>query len=55
VSQETNELRPRFLSRRSQRYRLTWDRLTPLADLCIPNPKILHPHPNVRFHVKCPK
>jgi hypothetical protein len=34
----------RALRRRSQRHRLPWERFGPLADLCIPKPKILHPH-----------
>jgi hypothetical protein len=45
----------RALRRRSQRHRLSWERFGPLADLCIPKPKILHPHPNERFYAKHPK
>jgi RNA-directed DNA polymerase len=45
----------RALRRRSQRHRLPWERFDPLADLCIPKPKILHPHPNERFYAKHPK
>jgi len=43
------------LRRRSQRPRLSWARFGPLADRCIPKPKILHPHPNDRFYAKHPK
>jgi group II intron reverse transcriptase/maturase len=43
------------LRRRSQRHRLSWERFGPLADRCIPKPKILHPHPNDRFYAKHPK
>src|SRR5262245_48878778 len=45
----------RALRRRSQRHRLSWERFGSLADLCIPKPKILHPHPNERFYAKHPK
>jgi len=38
------------LRRRSQRHRLTWERMGALADRCIPKPRILHPHPNDRFY-----
>lgn len=43
------------LRRRSQRSRLPWERFGKLADYWIPKPKILHPHPNVRFDAKHPK
>jgi RNA-directed DNA polymerase len=43
------------LRRRGQRHRLSWVRFGPLADRCIPKPKILHPHPNDRFYAKHPK
>jgi hypothetical protein len=43
------------LRRRSQRHRLSWERFDQLTDLCIPKPKILHPHPNERFYAKHPK
>jgi hypothetical protein len=45
----------RALRRRSQRPRRSWERFDPLADRCIPKPKILHPHPNKRFYAKHPK
>jgi RNA-directed DNA polymerase len=40
------------LKRRSQRSRLTWERMKRLADRWIPVPRIQHPWPNVRFDAK---
>jgi group II intron reverse transcriptase/maturase len=37
------------LRRRSQRSRLTWERMQRLSDRWIPSPKILHPWPEQRF------
>jgi group II intron reverse transcriptase/maturase len=37
------------LRRRSQRDRLTWDRMRRLADRWLPQPQILHPWPEQRF------
>jgi group II intron reverse transcriptase/maturase len=37
------------LSRRSQRGYVTWDRMNRLASRYLPNTKIMHPWPNVRF------
>ena len=45
----------RALRRRSQRYRLSWDRMTKLVDDILPRPAILHPWPNVRFAVNHPR
>jgi RNA-directed DNA polymerase len=45
----------RALRCRSQRRRLSWECFGSLTDLCIPKPKILHPHPNERFYAKHPK
>jgi len=45
----------RALRRRSQRHSLPWERFGPVTDLCIPKPRILHPHPNDRFYAKHPK
>jgi RNA-directed DNA polymerase len=45
----------RTLRRRSQRHRLSWDRMTELVDDVLPRPAILHPWPNVRFAVKHPR
>jgi len=43
------------LRRRSQKDRLTWDRIARLADDLLPKPKILHPWPHQRFAVKYPR
>jgi RNA-directed DNA polymerase len=40
------------LSRRSQKRRLTWERTRRLADRWLPQPRILHPWPNVRFDAR---
>jgi len=45
----------RTLRRRSQRDRLTWDRMRKLADDWLPSPLILHPWPSDRFAVKHPR
>jgi RNA-directed DNA polymerase len=37
------------LRRRSQRHRLTWERIGRLADRWLPQPRILHPWPEQRF------
>jgi len=39
------------LRRRSQRHRLTWERMGRLADRWLPQPRILHPWPEQRFAV----
>ncbi|MCA1708036.1 MAG: group II intron reverse transcriptase/maturase [Actinobacteria bacterium] len=39
----------RALRRRSQRSRLTWERMWHLADRWLPQPRILHPWPEQRF------
>ena len=41
----------RTLRRRSQKDRLTWARITKLANDFLPRPRILHPWPSVRFAV----
>jgi hypothetical protein len=43
------------LRRRSQRHRMSWDRLTRLAGRFLPRPRILHPWPRTRFAVKHPR
>ena len=43
------------LRRRSQRHRLTWQRMIKLAADWLPKPKILHPWPRDRFAVKHPR
>jgi group II intron reverse transcriptase/maturase len=45
----------RTLRRRSQKHTLAWERMTKLADDWLPQPRILHPWPNVRFAVKYPR
>ena len=40
------------LRRRSQKDRFSWQRMNRLADDWLPQPRILHPWPNVRFAVK---
>ena len=37
------------LVQRSQRRRLTWDRMNRLADRWLPEPRLLHPWPTMRF------
>ena len=43
-----------ILVRRSQRAQVRWERLTPLLDRWIPQPRILHPYPGERFHATHP-
>ena len=45
----------RTLRRRSQKSKLTWERMTQLAADWLPSPQILHPWPNQRFAVKHPR
>ena len=45
----------RTLRRRSQKDRMTWARMTQLADAWIPKPIILHPWPSDRFAVTHPR
>jgi RNA-directed DNA polymerase len=40
------------LRRRSQRTTVTWERMTRLADRWLPQPRILHPWPEQRFHAR---
>ena len=40
------------LSRRSQKGRITWERTRYLANRWLPQPRILHPWPAVRFDAK---
>jgi len=39
----------RTLRRRSQRTRITWERMRRIADRWLPKPRILHPWPNARY------
>jgi len=43
------------LSRRSQRGKVTWERMTKIANDWLPQPRILHPWPSQRFNVNHPK
>ncbi len=45
----------RTLRRRSQKDRLTWERMAKIADAWLPKPRILHPWPSQRFAVKHPR
>jgi RNA-directed DNA polymerase len=45
----------RTLRRRSQKYALTWERMGTVADDWLPQPRILHPWPSIRFAVKHPR
>jgi RNA-directed DNA polymerase len=45
----------RALRRRSQRHRMTWERVVRLARRWLPHPRILHPWPDARFAVKHPR
>jgi hypothetical protein len=45
----------RMLRRRSQKDGFTWDRVTRLVDDWLPQPRILHPWPDVRFDVRHPR
>ncbi|MCA1699884.1 MAG: RNA-directed DNA polymerase [Actinobacteria bacterium] len=42
----------RALRRRSQRSRLTWERMQRLARRWLPSPRIQHPWPDARFDAK---
>jgi RNA-directed DNA polymerase len=42
----------RSLRRRGQRHRLTWEQMIRLIKRFLPSPRVLHPWPNHRFHVK---
>lgn len=45
----------RTLRRRSQKDRLTWERMAKIAAEWLPAPRVLHPWPNQRFAVKHPR
>ena len=45
----------RSLQRRSQKDRMTWERMAMLANDWLPKPRILHPWPNARFAVRHPR
>ncbi|NOZ95750.1 MAG: hypothetical protein GXP47_13580 [Acidobacteria bacterium] len=41
----------RTLRRRSQRTRMTWERMQRLVNLYLPTPRIMHPYPQQRLRV----
>ena len=43
------------LLRRSQRHRLNWVRMRQLAERWLPEPRVLHPYPSVRFDATHPR
>jgi len=45
----------RSIRRRNQRDRTTWERMRKLVEGWLPEPRILHPWPSVRFAVKHPR
>ncbi len=45
----------RALIRRSQRHRLNWVRMRQLVKRWLPEPRILHPYPSVRFDATHPR
>jgi group II intron reverse transcriptase/maturase len=45
----------RALIRRSQRHRLNWERMRQLIERWLPEPRILHPYPSVRFDATHPR
>ena len=49
------ELWRKSLRRRSQKTKLTWERMTELVNDWLPIPRILHPWPDQRFAVKHPR
>jgi group II intron reverse transcriptase/maturase len=42
------------LIRRSQRAQVRWERLTPLLNRWVPQPRVLHPYPDARFYATHP-
>jgi group II intron reverse transcriptase/maturase len=44
-----------MLIHRSQRHRLSWARMQRLADRWLPQPRVLHPYPRVRFDAMHPR
>jgi group II intron reverse transcriptase/maturase len=49
-----NRLWHNVLVRRSQRARIRWERLIPLLNRWIPEPRVLHPYPEARFYATHP-
>jgi RNA-directed DNA polymerase len=52
---QITDLWRRTLRRRSQKDRMTWERMTQLVNDCLPKPTILHPWPSDRFAVTHPR
>lgn len=44
-----------YLVRRSQRAQVRWGRLFPILYRWIPQPRVLHPYPHVRFAATHPR
>ena len=44
-----------MLTHRGQKHNLTWERMRKLADRWIPQPRVLHPYPRVRFDAIHPR
>jgi RNA-directed DNA polymerase len=44
-----------LLIRRGQKHKLTWERMRKLADRWIPQPRVLHSYPRVRFDAMHPR
>src|SRR6266700_2022250 len=55
VRHHVTDLWRRTLRRRSQKDRMTWERMTQLVDAWLPKPIILHPWPSDRFAVTHPR
>jgi RNA-directed DNA polymerase len=49
-----NRLWRSVLIRRSQRAQVRWERLTPLLNRWVPQPRVLHPYPDARFYATHP-
>jgi RNA-directed DNA polymerase len=49
-----NRLWRSVLIRRSQRAQVRWERLTPLLNRWVPQPRVLHPYPDARFYATRP-
>ncbi len=42
----------RNLRRRSHKSRMTWEKIARIAEYWLPKPRIVHPYPDQRIHVK---
>lgn len=52
---QVNRLWLKALKRRSQRFKLNWDKFDKIVMQWIPRARILHPYPEERFYVKYPR